>query len=261
MTVESETPESFAPKQKNMTVEEAQVIFDKYFASKPKIKDLIEGSHAFAKKYKYIEIPESGFRRRLADVDSTNFANVQSALRQSLNTIVQGGSAYLMQCALNIINDFFHQNNVDASIIVTVHDSMVVSTKKELVPLVGAICKKVMENLPLGFLTIEHKGETIKFPMTADIGVSTNYNDECDYVEEEFINAVSSEGYCAYYHDLGHLKNLKNEKMISAEEHEALKENHEKWKSYYMSVNKMTDNQALYDYHTWVHNYRGNKED
>lgn len=243
-----------------MTVEEAQEIFDKYFASKPKIKDLIDNSHAFAKHYKYIEIPESGFRRRLADVDSNSFSNVQRALRQALNTIVQGGSAYLMQCALNIINEHFHRHNIDASIIVTVHDSMVVSCQKDLVPLVVAICKTVMENLPLDFLTIEHNGEMIKFPMTADASVSTNYNDECPYIEDEFVNAKSSDSYCAYYHDLGHLKNLKNEKMISAEEHTVLEEAHEKWKPLYMSVPSLASNKELAEYHKWVIDYRGNGE-
>lgn len=240
-----------------MTLEEAQVIFDKYFASKPKIKDLIDNAHAFAKEYKYIEIPESGFRRQLADVDSDNFSNVQSALRQALNTIVQGGSAYLMQCALNIINDFFHDNNIDASIIVTVHDSMVVSTKKENVPLVSAICKQVMENLPLDFLTITHKGEVIKFPMVADVGVSTNYNDECPYVEEDFMSAKSSEGYCAYYHDLEHLGNLADVGLISKDDLEGLKKNHESWKPFYMGAESMASNSDLLAYHQWVKEYRG----
>lgn len=240
-----------------MTVDEAEALFDKYFEGKPLFKEMIENAQNKAIVDKYTEVPESGFRRILLDVDSKDNAKRSGALRQALNTQIQGFSAYIMQKALIKINRHLVDNNIDADIIVSVHDSMVVSTTKENVDYVGKYCKHVMESLDMDILNITIDGEPTYFVMEADFNVGVNYNDECPYNEEEFASAVSSNGYCMYYWGEGHIKNLANEKLIDKELKETMLETHELWKPYYMSVNNISDNQDLAHYHKALEDYRG----
>lgn len=240
-----------------MTVDEAEALFDKYFEGKPLFKEMIENAQNKAIVDKYTEVPESGFRRILLDVDSKDNSKRSGALRQALNTQIQGFSAYIMQKALIKINRHLVDNNIDADIIVSVHDSMVVSTTKENVDYVGKYCKHVMESLDMDILNITIDGEPTYFIMEADFNVGVNYNDECPYNEEEFANAVSSNGYCMYYWGEGHIENLANEKMIDKELKKTMLETHELWKPYYMSVNHISDNQDLAHYHKALEDYRG----
>lgn len=64
---------------------EAQDIFDKFFATKPNIKEFIENTHKFVEDNGYVETMQ-GHRRILRDVWGDRSAK-SSAMRQSVNTI------------------------------------------------------------------------------------------------------------------------------------------------------------------------------
>lgn len=215
-----EDPNSFAGKN-NMPIEESEQLFEDYYAGKPKIKELIDIAQSSATRDGYIDVPGSGFRRNLEDVWSADFKTKNGALRQALNTMVQGGSAYLTQKALITINQYFRAYDIDAYIMVTVHDSIVCSTKRELVPTVATIMQVAMENVEVDYLNIEHNGNPIRFPMVADVGVGVTYNKEFEYDKEDFLSFASSDGFSQYYTALKELKDRLEADLISEEDYEA----------------------------------------
>ena len=201
-----ETPESYSGKNE-MSLTDAQDLFDRYYKGKPKVKQLLDNSKETARKEGYIEVPGSGFRRKLNNIWSTDRSKVQSAERQATNTIIQGGSAWITQNAIIMINNTFRKFNLNAKLIVTVHDSVVASTTHELAPMIGKIMKTAMENLPLDFLNVTYNGKIIKFPMEAELGIGINYNDEVELDLDDFATFKSTYGYCTYYHELEDIQN------------------------------------------------------
>ena len=67
-----------------ITTEEAERLVDKYYASKPKVRDFIGATHAKAKKDGYVETMQ-GNRRNLNEI--WNRRTEADALRKTVNTI------------------------------------------------------------------------------------------------------------------------------------------------------------------------------
>lgn len=205
-----------------MTEEEAEEIFAKYFKSKPKVKQLIDESHRALEKQGYIEIPGSGFRRIINEVWSTDYGTKNGAYRTALNTMVQGGSAYLTQLALILINRFLKQHKeLNAEIVVTVHDSITLSCAFKDVPKVAAIAEYIMEHLPVPYLKFNFKGKDILFPMEAEPEVGGTYGYEFGYNEEDFTSFKSIKGYAKYYKGVKLINDKFDSKLITPEEQES----------------------------------------
>lgn len=229
-----ETPFSFAPKH-DMTVEEAEVVFDKYFRNKPKVKNFIDNTHAFVKTHGFVECLQ-GFRRNLRDVYSNDKSKVNSALRQSVNTEIQGSGAFLTNSSLVHIDNFIEKHNLRSKIILTVHDSIVIDSPPEEIHLIAKVAKYVMENLPIDWLFIEWKGEKLRYPIAADIEIGVTYNDMVDYDMDEINTFMSVKNYCKYKLDLKKIKNYKESKAITEEKADELKHIIESKKEVYQSA-------------------------
>jgi hypothetical protein len=216
-----ETPFSFAPKQ-NMTVEEAEVVFDKYFKNKPRVKEFIDRVHEQVLRDGYVECLQ-GFRRNLREVYSQDKSKRNAALRQSVNTIIQGSGAYLTNNSLIHINKFIEKHNLRSKVVLTVHDSIVIDCPPEEVHLIAKAARYIMENLPIDWLIIDWKGEKLRYPIKADIEIGVNYNDMVDYDMEEINSFQSIYGYCKYKIDLKNIKNYKESHVITEEKYDELK--------------------------------------
>lgn len=229
-----ETPFSFAPKH-NMTVEAAEEVFNKYFRNKPAVKTFIDQTHEQVQKDGFVECLH-GFRRNLREVFSQDKSKRNGALRQSVNTKIQGSGAYLTNSSVIFINKFFESRNLRSKVILTVHDSLVIDCPPEEITLVAKAGRHIMENLPIDWLFIDWKGEKLRYPIAADIEIGVNYNDMVDYDEEEFTTFNSVHGYSKYYLDLKKVKNYKESKAIDEEKHDQLKAAIEAKKEIYQSA-------------------------
>lgn len=216
-----ETPFSFAPKQ-NMTVEEAEVVFDKYFKNKPRVKEFIDKTHEQVLRDGYVECLQ-GFRRNLREVYSQDKSKRNAALRQSVNTIIQGSGAFLTNNSVIHINKFIEKHNLRSKVVLTVHDSIVIDCPPEEIHLIAKAAKYIMENLPIDWLFIDWKGERLRYPIAADVEIGANYNDMVEYDMEEINTFASIKGYCKYIKDLDKIKDYKNSKLITEEKYEELK--------------------------------------
>ncbi|AXQ67802.1 DNA polymerase [Bacillus phage Kioshi] len=216
-----EAPFSFAPKY-NMTVKEAEKLFDDYFKNKPKIKTYIDETKEKARQTGFISCMQ-GFTRNLRDVYSQDKQKRNGALRQSVNTQVQGSGAYLTNNSLIYINNIIEKQGLRSRIVLTVHDSIVIDCPPEEIHMMAHIGKTVMENLPIPWLFIEWKGETIRFPITADVEIGTTYNDMVNYDKDELNTFQKVENYCKYHMDLKSVKHYKESGVITEEKAKELK--------------------------------------
>lgn len=214
-----ETPFSFAPKN-DMTVAEAEEVFEKYYASKPRVKQFIEETQEQAKKDGYVETLQ-GHRRLIQDIFSTNKKTFNGAIRKTVNTKIQGTGAYLTNYSLALIDDYLRINNMRSKIVVTVHDSIVVDMAPEEIERVSHAVKTIMENLPIDFLYIEWQGETIRFPIKADLEIGVNYNDMVDFDLDELKQFKTVKGYADYHWALKTVKNYKNSGKLDDAQYEA----------------------------------------
>lgn len=217
-----EVPFSFAPKH-NMTVDEAEKLFEDFFAGKPRLKEYIEENKEIAMKEGSISCLQ-GYTRNLRDVYSQDKQKRNGALRQATNTRIQGSGAFLTNNSLIYINNLIEKMNLRSRIVLTVHDSIVIDCPKEEIKLMAHIGKTVMENLPIDWLWIDWEGERRRFPITADVEIGVTYNDMVDYDPEDLDTFESVAGYCKFHGDLKNVKNYKNSKAITEEKYEELVE-------------------------------------
>lgn len=180
---------------------EAEVIYNKFLDNKPKIKVFIENTHNFIEANGYVETLQ-GHRRILRDVWGDQQTKA-GALRQSVNTIIQGTGAYLTNLAIIMINDYLLSHNKRSKLVATVHDSIVLDMPPEEIVEVVSVSKFIMENLPIDFLEIPWKDSKIRFPVTADAEIGTSYKDLVDFDEELFPQFNSVYGYTKYFKDIG----------------------------------------------------------
>lgn len=206
-----------------MTIEQAEQIFDAYFRTKPRVKQYIDDTHKFVQEYGYVETLH-GFRRNLRDVFSQDKSKRNEALRQSVNTRIQGSGAFLTNSSVIHIQNFLEKHNLRSKIILTVHDSIVLDCPPEELHIVARAVKYIMENLPIDWLFIDWKGKKLRYPIATDLEVGINYNDMVEYDMEEINSFKTIKNYCKYHLDLKNIKNYKNSGLITEEKAEELTE-------------------------------------
>lgn len=217
--VYGETPASIAPKL-NISVKEAEDIFEKYYQSKPKIKDFIERTHQEALKNGYVETMQ-GHRRLIREAFSDDKSKVNGALRQSVNTIIQGTGAYFTNLSLVYLTEYIEAKNMKSRVIMTVHDSIVIDAHLSERDEIAYVCKYIMENLPIDFTMINWEGKQVRYPIVADIEIGTSYGALVDYDKEELDQYASLKGCVKYHKDLTKLYDLNKGGKLTDEEYEA----------------------------------------
>lgn len=203
-----------------MPVAQAEQIFDAFLASKPSIADFIDWSHNFVLKHGYVETMQ-GFRRNLMGAFSKDRKTRNEALRQSVNTIVQGTGAYLTNLSVVYLVEWLETRNLRSKVVLTVHDSIVLDCPPEEIEEVARTAQFIMENLPVDFLTVDWiDGTPQRYPIASDVEIGETYNDVVKYYPEEFKTFQSVRGYVKYHQDLKTFEHYENIKAISKEDKE-----------------------------------------
>jgi len=218
-----------------MTLEQAEKLFADFFRNKPRIREYIDNTHKVVQENGHVNCLQ-GFRRNLKEIYSQDKSKRNSALRASVNTIIQGSGAFLTNTSVIYINRFIKQNNLRSKLILTVHDSIVADCPKEEVHIMAKVMKHVMENLPVDWLFIDWKGEKLRYPIVADIEIGVNYNDMTDYDAEEINTFSSIAGYCKYKLDLKKVKNYRESKVIDEAKEKEMKAAIEASKPSYQAI-------------------------
>lgn len=221
--------------QLGVTPDEAQDFIDKYLDSKPAVEKLISDVHKYVKQNGYVELL-SGFRRQLPGIFSTDKASVSSALRESVNTLIQGSGSYLTNSSLLYIQNYLESNNKNSKLAITVHDSIMGDVPADEISDVLPQVLRIMTNLPYDWLKIEHDGNTVKYPIDAEMTIGYNYSDQVDFNLEDYNTFKSPNGYIDYYMEISNLEAKHDSKDISDDDYSRLLEEIKESKNKYQDM-------------------------
>ncbi|MBN2249203.1 MAG: DNA polymerase I [Campylobacterales bacterium] len=114
-----------------VTMNEAKEVIKSYFATFPTVKSFIEGIQERVKVDGYVETILK--RRRIFDYENANGMQKAGMLRESVNTVFQGSAADLIKLAMLEIDRMIQEEELDAAMLLQIHDELIFEVKKEQV--------------------------------------------------------------------------------------------------------------------------------
>ena len=151
----------------NITQFEAKDFIDKYLETYKGIKKYMDVTKKFAVTEGYVE---TLFKRRryLPEINSGMAQVRRAAERMAINAPIQGTAADIMKIAMIEVSRILKEKfkPTDYKLIIQVHDSLMIETKKEKTKAIAKIVKQVMENVV-----------KLKVPIVVDIEAGKSWGD------------------------------------------------------------------------------------
>ena len=123
----------------------AQVYIDRYFSRYPGVAEYMQKTREEAKKRGYVETV-FGRRLWLPEISSSNGARRAAAERAAINAPMQGTAADLIKLAMISVRQWLDTEGCSSSLIMQVHDELVLEVPESELELVMANLPKLMEN-------------------------------------------------------------------------------------------------------------------
>ncbi|HDS7239791.1 DNA polymerase I [Morganella morganii] len=109
---------------------EAQRYMDLYFERYPGVLEYMARTREHAAEKGYVETLE-GRRLWLPEINSRNGMRRKAAEREAINAPMQGTAADIIKKAMITVDDWLQKENIDALMIMQVHDELVFEVRKE----------------------------------------------------------------------------------------------------------------------------------
>lgn len=142
---------------------DAEAIIQNYFAKYPNVNRYITETIAFAREHKYVTTLLNR-RRYIADIASANGNIRQNAERAAINSPIQGSAADLIKLAMIHIHRALEAQQLQARMILQVHDELVFELPESELPALRALVKEKMES-----------AMQLSVPLKVDTGSGTNW--------------------------------------------------------------------------------------
>lgn len=125
---------------------EAQKFIDDYYAT---YVDVTRWKKHVEQKTKHNGYVRNMFGRLrvLPDVNSTNKKAYFAALRQAVNTAIQGTAADMIKLAMINVHRYIKENKLPAKLLLTVHDELVIEARNDIAVSLFFKVKKIMESV------------------------------------------------------------------------------------------------------------------
>ncbi len=124
---------------------EAKEYIDNYLKKYPGIKKYMDDVTAKAKEEGFVETI-FGRRRYIPELKSANYMVREFGKRVALNAPIQGTAADIMKIAMNEVYRRLQEKDLDAKLILQVHDELIIEVKEEQKEEAKKILKECMEN-------------------------------------------------------------------------------------------------------------------
>ncbi len=128
-----------------ITRKRAKEFIKKYLETFPGVKQYMEDIVNFAKEKGYVETLYHR-RRNLPEINSKNKMIVNLNSRIAMNTPIQGTAADIIKIAMINVNDYIEKNNIDAKLLLQVHDELILDVNKKVVEEFTKEIVKIMES-------------------------------------------------------------------------------------------------------------------
>jgi len=127
---------------------EADAYIRRYFERFPGIRDYMESTKAFVREHGYVETI-FGRRIHIRDVKAQSAAQRAFGERQAINAPIQGSAADIIRRAMVRLPPALAENDLDALVLLQVHDELVLEAKDEHAKEVCEVARAVMEKATL----------------------------------------------------------------------------------------------------------------
>jgi DNA polymerase-1 len=158
--------EAFGLSQRvGLTVKEAKQVITDYYNTYKGVRQYMDDIPEKTRELGYVA-SIYGRRRPIPGINDRNF-NVRSrAEREAINMPIQGTASDIVKIAMLKVDEALRRENLDARIIMQIHDELLVETAERDIDRVSAILKKEME-----------AAVTLDVPLVVDVGVGENWMD------------------------------------------------------------------------------------
>jgi DNA polymerase-1 len=151
--------------QLNVSRGEAQKYVDRYFEKYPGVRDYMEQTQAFADERGYVETL-FGRRLYLPNIHAGNAMIRKAAQRTAINAPMQGTAADIIKRAMIDISNWLAIGDLDARMVLQVHDELVFEVKESDVELLAEGVKFRMAT-----------AASLDVPLVVDVGVGDNWDE------------------------------------------------------------------------------------
>ncbi len=149
----------------NVSVKEAQDYIDGYFKTYSGVKKYLDDTVSNAYKLGFVSTMFNRIRE-LPEIKSSNKNIRMFGERIAMNTPIQGSAADIIKIAMIKVYNRIINENIDANLILQVHDELIVEVNKKHVDIAKEILKSEMEN-----------SVKLKVPLIVDIKVGDSWYD------------------------------------------------------------------------------------
>ena len=144
--------------------DEAQMFIDKYFKTYPKVKEYMDNAVQDAYRYGYAKTMYGRKRYLLDELTSSNHNIKEFAQRAAINSPLQGAAADLIKMAMVELDKKLKQNNLKSTMIMQVHDELILQTYKDELEIAKKLLKESME-----------LGQPLKVPLVVDFECGSSW--------------------------------------------------------------------------------------
>jgi DNA polymerase-1 len=152
-------------KQLNVSRGEAQEYIDQYFDRYPGVRTYMDNTRASAKECGFVETI-FGRRLYLPEINDRNAQRRQYAERSAINAPMQGTAADIIKMAMISVQDWLHESDIAARMIMQVHDELVFEVAESSVDGVRDEVVRLMS-----------AAATLDVPLVVDAGVGKNWDE------------------------------------------------------------------------------------
>lgn len=150
-------------KQLDCPVGEAKRYIERYFARFPQLLDYMDNMKESARAEGYVETLY-GRKCVISGAQDNNQARRAFADRQAINAPIQGTAADIMKLAMTAMPAAVKAAQIDAKMLLQVHDELIFEVKEDEVEKASALIRKIMEDVI-----------TLSVPLIAEAGSGDNW--------------------------------------------------------------------------------------
>lgn len=124
----------------------AKQYIETYFERFPGVKKYTDGNIAFAKEHGYVKTLLNR-RRRIPDINSSNYNMRKFSERASMNMPLQGTASDIIKLAMVEVDRRLKGQNLKSKLILQIHDELIVDTAPDEINAIVNLLKDAMENV------------------------------------------------------------------------------------------------------------------
>ena len=152
-------------RQLNISRGDAQEYIDLYFERYPGVRKYMDDTRALAADQGYVETL-FGRRLYLPDINASNFQRRQGAERTAINAPMQGTAADIIKLAMIKVDEWLVESQIDAKVIMQVHDELVVEAASDVVEEVTEALSRLMS-----------EAVELSIPLIVECGIGDNWEE------------------------------------------------------------------------------------